>query len=78
MTRENLGYYLGDLLQEEYLEALWDRWEKVVQAIDRMAEKNKGMIVKKEDWGQETAKLFAGEEYTYINIGEMQIADVMQ
>ena len=73
MTKENLGYYLGDLLQEDYLEALWDRWNKVVKAIDRMSAKNRSMLVKRGNWNMETAKHFADKDNFYLRIGEMQI-----
>lgn len=72
MTKENLDYYLGDLLQEDYLEALWDRWNKVVNAIDRMSAKNRNMLVKRGNWNMETAKLFADKDNFYLHIGEMQ------
>lgn len=78
MTKEDLTYYLGDQLEEEYIEAMWDRLSGVVSAIDRMAGEDPGLLVKKEDWNTEVAKRFVGLQSTYVFVEADEIAEEMQ
>lgn len=74
MTKDNLKFYLGDLLQEKYLDAMWDRWENLTKLITDILEQEKGLaasektlqVVRKEDWNEETIQKFENGRNFYL------------
>jgi len=70
MTKEDLKYYLGDLLDEENLEAMWDRLNGVNELIKTSAESDPSLIVKKEDWNEDVAKRFMERRNLYIDVSK--------
>ena len=71
----DLKYYLDDLLEGEYMEALVDRLKGVVNAIDRMVKEKPDLLVKKEDWNMDVAKRFVGVGTTYASVGDGGITE---
>ncbi|MBE6008166.1 MAG: hypothetical protein E7235_03085 [Lachnospiraceae bacterium] len=68
MTKEDLKYYLGDLLDGENLDAMWNRLNGVNELIKAAAENDPALIVKKEDWNEDVAKRFVERRNLYIEV----------
>ena len=78
LTKEDLGYYLGDLLKGEYMDAMWDRLSGVVKVIERTLKEKPDLLVKKENWNMDVAKRFAGTTAAYIYVNENDITEEPQ
>ena len=76
--KDDLKYYLGDLLEGEYMDALGDRLQGVVNAIDRMVKEKPDLLVKKEDWNMDVAKRFVGVVTTYASVGDGGVTEEPQ
>ena len=67
LTKQDLRYYLGDLLKGEYMDALWDRLTGVVDAINRTLKEKPDLLVDKNDWNEEVAERFRTTPWSYIS-----------
>ena len=84
LTKEDLQYYLGDLLEERYIDAMWNRCQGVLKKIVQGQRMNPHLLVKKADWNVDVAKRFetpladyAGG-YVWVQAGEVVADPVAQ
>lgn len=56
LSKENLDYYLGDLLKPEYIDAMWDRMERMLWTIDISVRKKSSLLLEKEQWKDDIVK----------------------
>lgn len=50
LTKENLKYYLGDLLEVKYIDAMWDRMQHMLETIDRSVAEKTSVLLEEKDW----------------------------
>ena len=52
-TPDNLQYYFGDLLEQKYIDALWDRIKTMLKIIDLSIKNKNTVLLEKEEWNNE-------------------------
>ncbi len=84
LTKEDLQYYLGDLLEERYIDAMWNRCQGVLRKIVQGQRMNPHLLVKKADWNVDVAKRFETANadyaggYIWVQAGEVVADPVAQ
>ena len=52
LTKDNLNYYLGDLLDDIYIDAMWDRMQHMLETIDRSVAEKTSELLEEKDWSR--------------------------
>ena len=56
LKKADLGYYLGDILEPAYIDAMWNRMENMLKTIERSLQKKTSFLLEKEQWKDDTVK----------------------
>lgn len=74
LRKETLTYCLGDLLEEPYLNALWDRIEGIKKTIEATLKEKPDFLI--ENWDRKAAERFTDNGAWYFYLSELKKEEI--